>query len=267
MKLSLLTYDLAKSWTLPKLIEVARSCGFAGIEFRADAGHQHSVELERTAGERRRIREQLEDAYLEAVGVGTGCRFQAPEVKERAANVEKAKRFIELAADIGAARVRVFGNDIPPGVKRDDCIRYVGESLRTLGEFAEPLDVDVLLEMHGQFNFWKFARAAVEAAGHPRVGLVYNSDVRDMVAGSIAATWAEVHAHVRHVHLHAFSGSFPYPELFSLLAADGYRGYLSSEVEEIDDRLREEYFAVYAALFRAWAGKPFWPMTEANTPA
>ena len=260
VKLSLLTYDLARTWSLPKLIEVARSCGYAGIEFRSDAGHQHSAELDRTASERRRIREQLEDAYLEAVGIGTGCKFQAPDPSERAANIEQAKRFIELAADIGSKRVRVFGNDIPPGVKRDDCIRYVGESLRALGEFAEPFGVDVLLEMHGQFNYWKFARAAVEIAGHPRVGIVYNSDTRDMIAGSIAAAYAEVRTQVRHVHLHAFSGSFPYPELFALLAADGYRGYLSSEVEEIDDRLREEYFAVYAALFRAWAGQSFWPM-------
>ncbi len=262
MKLSLLTYDLARVWPLAKLIEVARGCGFAGIEFRADEGHKHSVELERSKEERRQIREQMEDAYLEPVGIGTGCVFHDADPKERAKNLDRAKRFVELASDIGAGRVRVFGNDIPPGTARSDCIRRVGESLRALAEFADPFGVDVLLEMHGQFNYWRFANGAVEAAGHPRVGLVYNSDSRDLVAGSIAAPWAKVRGHVRHVHMHGFSGSFPYPELISLLQADGYQGFLSAEVEGIDDRLREEYFAVYSALFRAWAGRSFWPMPD-----
>jgi sugar phosphate isomerase/epimerase len=262
MKLSLLTYDLARVWDLPKLIEVAKRCGFAGIEFRADEGHKHTVELERTPQERRQIRERMEDACLEPVGVGTGCSFDSPDQKARGANIDRAKRFVELASDIGARRVRVFGNDFPAGVARADCIGWVGDSLRVLGEFAQPFGVDVLLEMHGQFNYWRFCTAAVETAAHPRIGLVYNSDPRDMVAGSIEATWRRVHAHVRHVHMHGFSGPFPYPELIALLDADGYEGFLSAEVEGMDDRLREEYFAVYAALFRAWAGRPFWPMPE-----
>ncbi|HET6487677.1 MAG TPA: sugar phosphate isomerase/epimerase family protein [Spirochaetia bacterium] len=259
MKLSMLTYDLARPWTLTKLIEVARACGYAGIEFRAEEGHQHSVELDRTKAERRRIREQLEDAYLEAVGIGTGCRFDSTEPSERKANVEHARRYVELAADVGAHRIRVFGDDLKAATNREDCIRYVGESLRAVAEFAQPLGVDVLLEMHGQFNYWGFTRAAVEAAGHPRVALVYNCDVRDLVAGSVATTYARVRGLIRHVHMHTFYDGFPYPELLSLLAADGYTGYLSSEIEGIENPTREQYFAMYAALFRAWAGQPFWP--------
>ncbi len=257
MKLCLLTYDLARVWTLPKLVEVAKSCGFAGLEFRAEEGHQHGVELERTAAERRRIREQVEDAGLEAVGIGTGCRFDSPDAAARKANGDQARRFVQLAADIGARRVRVFGNDMTASPRREDCIRYLGESLRTLGEFADPFGVDVLLEMHGQFNYWGFARAALQAAAHPRIGLVYNSDPRDLVAGSCAATWSQVRGLVRHVHMHDFFDGFPYAELIGLLAADGSDGYLSAELEG-SEPTREKYFALYAMLFRAWAGKPFW---------
>ncbi len=263
MKLSLLTYDLGRHWGLAKLIEVAKACGFAGIEFRAEEGHQHTVELERTAAERRRIREQMEDACLEAVGIGTSCRFDSTDSSVRAANREQAQRYVQLAADIGARRIRVFGNEMPPGAPREDCIRWVGESLRKVGEFAEPLGVDVLLEMHGQFNYWRFARGAVEAAAHPRVALVYNSDPRDLVAGSVASTLGYVRGLVRHVHMHTFTDGFPYPELFAWLAADGYDGYCSSEIEGIDVPTREQYFAMYASLFRAWAGEPFWPSKTA----
>jgi sugar phosphate isomerase/epimerase len=259
MKLSLLTYLLARQWDLPKLIEVARSSGYAGLEFRADAGHEHGVELARTAAERRQIRDRLEDAYLEAVCIGTGCRFESPDPAQRRIQIEQTKRFIDLAADVGSTRVRVFGNNLPDGVRRDDCIAYVGESLRALGEFAEPFGVDVLLEMHGQFNYWGFARGAVELANHPRVAIVYNCDRQDLVAGSVAATYSRVRSLIRHVHLHELTDGFPYPELFALLRADGYSGYVSSEVEAADALSREQYFASYAALIRAWAGQPFYP--------
>jgi sugar phosphate isomerase/epimerase len=258
VKLSLLTYNLAREWDLTKLAVVARVNGFAGLEFRAEAGHQHGVELERTADERRAIRDRLEDAYLEAVCIGTGCRYESPDLAQRQAMIDRTKRFVELAHDIGCRRVRVFGNNIPAGVRRDDCVSYVAESLRALGEFASEYGVDVLLEMHGQFNYWGFARTAVDLANHPRVALVYNCDRKDLVAGSVATTYGQVRQHVRHVHLHELTSGFPYPELFALLRADGYDGYLSSEVEAADALSREQYFATYAALIRAWAGQPFY---------
>jgi sugar phosphate isomerase/epimerase len=262
MKLSLLTYSLAKSWSLPKVIGAARAFGFAGLEFRAEAGHQHGVELERTKPERREIRTQIEDAFLDVACIGTGSRFESPDRAQRLAIVERTKRFVELASDLGCQRIRVFGNNFPQEVERDDCVRYVAESLRLLGEFAEPFGVDVLLEMHGQFRYWGYARAAVELAAHPRVALVYNSEDSDVVGGSVAATYRQVRHLIRHVHLHQFggtgSGTYPYPELLALLKADGYTGYLSSEIE-LDQPTRENYLEMYAHLFRAWAGQPFFP--------
>ena len=258
MKLSLLTYLIARQWDLDRIIKAAQACGLAGIELRVEAGHAHGVDLELTPAQRRAVRDRIEDAYLEVACIGTSSRFDTPDRAKRQAVIERTQRYIELAADLGCRRIRVFGNDMPTGVRRDDCARYVGESLRTLGQFAEPLGVDVLLEMHGQFNYWGFARQAVETANHPRVGIVYNCDPRDMVAGSVAATYSRVRGWVRHVHMHEFLGPYPYPELFGLLQTDAYDGYCSSEIE-VEFPSPEQYLALYAALFRAWAGQPFFP--------
>jgi sugar phosphate isomerase/epimerase len=260
MKLSLLTYNLAKDWELDRILKAARAFGFAGIELRVEANHAHGVELERTPAERRAIRDRIEDAYLEVAGLGTSSRFDSPDPAKRQAMVERTKRYIELAADLGAPRIRVFGNDMPAGVSRDECLGYVGACLAELGEFAEGYDVDVLLEMHGQFNYWGFARAAVEIADHPNVAIVYNCDPRDLVAGSVAATYSQVAGLIRHVHMHEFVGPFPYPELFELLEADGYDGYFSSEVES--EVTAEHLLGMYANLFRAWAGQPFFAMAR-----
>ena len=105
--------------------------------------------------------------------------------------------------------------------------------------------------MHGQFNYWHFARTAVEHANHPGAGIVYNSDNRDLVGGSVASTYNRVRHLIRHVHMHQFTRGFPYVELFGLLQRDGYEGYLSSEFDpEIPSA--EDYLLMYAQLFRAW---------------
>lgn len=265
MKLCLLSYNLARGWDLPELIDRARRYGFAALELRADANHRHGVELDLSPDQRREVRYRVQDAYLEIACIGTGQRFESPGRTQRQTQVDRARRFVELAADVGARRIRVFGNNLPDGVAREDAIEYVGESLRELGEHGEEHDVDVLLEMHGQFNFWGFARSALDAADHPRVGLVYNCDVRDVVGSSVAATYSRVADLIRHVHMHDFGGSYPYPELFELLEADGYDGYLSSEIEiSTEEPTPDQYLATYSALFRAWAGQPFHPIRESS---
>lgn len=258
MKLSLLTYNMAKSWELPKIVEMARQGGYAGLEFRAEAGHRHGVELEAGPEQRREIRDRVQDAYLEVACIGLSSRFDTPDAGRRREVVERTKRYVELAAEVGCGRLRVFGNDMPkegPGgdtpPDRETVLRYVGDALRELAEHAAPHKVDVLLEMHGQFNYWYFARSAVEHAGHEGVGLVYNSDVRDLVGGSVAPTYERVRHLIRHVHMHAFTRGYPYPELFALLQRDGYGGYLSSEIDQ-EVPTPEDYLLMYGQLFRAW---------------
>lgn len=252
MKLSLLTHLIAHSWDLPKLIETAQTLGFAGLEFRVEEGGAHGVELERTQTERRQIRERVEDAYLEIVALGTGARFESPDEARRREAVDHVKRYVDLASDLGCTRIRVFGNNIPAGVRRQDCTAYVGDSLRTLGEYSEPAGVDILLEMHGQFNFWGFALEAVTAADHPRVGLLYNSDLKDMVGGSVRATYRRVSKWIRHVHMHDLASGYPYLELFQLLQESGYDGYLSPELSIKAPPTPDQYLALYATLCNAW---------------
>lgn len=258
MKLSLLTYNMAKTWELEKILQEARRDGFAGVEFRAEANHKHGVELEASKEQRREIRDRVQDAYLDIACIGLSSRFDTPDQNKRREVVERTKRYVELAADVNCRRLRVFGNDMPKEgaggdapPEREKVLRYVGDALRELAEFAEPHGVEVLLEMHGQFNYWHFARTAIEHADHPQLGLVYNCDLRDVVGGSVAATYGRVRHLIRHVHMHAFTHGYPYPELFGLLQEDGYSGYCSSELDQ-ELPPPEEFLAMYAQLFRAW---------------
>ena len=251
MKLSLDTYSIGKNLRIRDLTELLPAAGFDGVEFRCESNQAHGVELEASPAERREIRTLLDAEGLEISCLSTGLRYESPDPKERKKVIERVKQFIDLAADMRCPTIRTFGNDFPPGIPRPDVIKYVGESLRKVGEYGADKGVIVLLEMHGQFYYWEYALEAVKIADHPNVAINYNCDKKDMVDGSIAFTFNQVKDHVRHVHMHDMeTPGFPYRELFGILKAMDYPYYCSLE-EGYGDGGEKKVIALYAALFRA----------------
>lgn len=256
MKLSLLSFNIGKDMDLPTLLQSARKHGFAGIELRMQLGHKHGVEVNLSAAERQAVRDQFDDALVEISGLTTSNRFEYPDQKERAKSVAEVKGYLDLAAELDAHRVRVFGNDMPKdaGVNRSDVLKYVGDCLRELGEHAEGSGIEVNLEMHGQFNWWRYALRAVEHADHELVGIVYNCDPRDVVGGSVSETLSEVLLWTKHVHMHELSATdYPYREFLGIMREWGYDGYLSAEIQDSPDP--DRVLGYYSALYRAYLGR------------
>jgi sugar phosphate isomerase/epimerase len=250
MKLSLDTYAIGTDLSLRDLLELLPANGFDGVEFRCEAGQRHGVEPETSPQERRRIRTLLAEAGIEVACLSTGQRYESPDPAVRQAAIKRTQQFVDLAADLGCGRIRVFGNDFPEGVPKQEVIQYVGESLRQCGQYAEGKGVDVLLEMHGQFYYWEYCLGAVQIADHPQVAINYNCDQRDLVDGSVAFTFGQVKDYVRHVHLHDLENPrFPYKELFGILQEIGYGGFCSLE-EGYRDGGEVKVIALYAALYR-----------------
>jgi sugar phosphate isomerase/epimerase len=251
MKLSLLTYLLGKDMDLGELLEVCRACRIPGVEFRAEVGHAHGVELERTPEERDGIKRQCHDAQVAIACLATGCKFEYPEAAKRREDIDRAKRYLDLAADIGAHRIRVFGNAFPDhGLTVPEVVQNVGEALREMAEHGADRDVDVCLEMHGDFYWWEHTLNAVKIANHPRVGIVHNCDPREMRFGPVVNFYEPVKAYVRHVHLHDLENGYPYKAFLGMLKRDGYGGYLSLEASASEEPRR--LIATYAELFREW---------------
>ncbi|NOZ23198.1 MAG: TIM barrel protein [Planctomycetes bacterium] len=248
MKLSLLSFQLGKDMNLDKLLEVVTNSGIPGIEFRAELDHKHGVELDTTPAQRAEVRKKCEDAGVSICCIATGCKFQSMEETERQENVDRGKRFVDLAHDVGAPRIRVFGDRFGENDK-NTVVHNVGDCLRQLGEHAEGSGVDVCLEMHGDFYNWTYAKGAIEVADHPRVGIVHNCDPREAKDGPVKDSIDQVKGHIRHVHIHDLeSGKYPYKEFFAIMKSLGYRGFMSLECRESLDA--ERVIGLYAALFR-----------------
>ena len=256
MKFCYTTYAIGKDSDLDECIQLAHAGGCAGIEFRINdldsdsPGHRHGIQLGISADERQRILRRMEDEYLEVAQICTGFRFEYSDKSLRQKHVEGSKQAVDLAADLHAPFIRVFGNVVPDGVAAAECVTWVGDALAQVADYAAAKGVVVLLEMHGQFNFWGYALDALKQADRENLGILYNCDKRDLVGGSVRATYERVAKHIRHVHLHNFEDDYPYGELFALLERDGYTGYVSAEIQPSSDPVR--VMALTGTVYRAY---------------
>lgn len=249
MKLSLLTYQLGKDLTLEELLRLCAAHGYEGIECRAELGHKHGVELDTSAAERAEIKARFGDSPVDLAGISTSCRFEFAEEAQRQEHVDVAKRFIDLAVDVGAPRIRVFGNAFPAGSDRDEVVANVGRCIRQIADHAEGTGVECNLEMHGDFYYWEYALRSVELADHPGIGIVYNCDPRETKWGPIRSFIDPVSRYLRHVHLHNLEArNYPYAEFFRIMKDLGYAQFVSLECSGSSDP--ERVIALYAKLFQ-----------------
>lgn len=255
MKLSIDTYVICADWPLDRIIQVCRAAGYAGVEFRSEDDQAHGVELEASPAQRVEIKRKMEDAYLDISCISTSQCMHQLDAKARRQHVDRAKRFVDLAADLDARAIRLFGDGdrIPPDQDSRDAIKRTAEALEEVVIHAEDTPVYVLLEMHGQFNHWKYARGVMELIDIPGTGLNYNCDPRDVIAGSVQETYFQVREWIEHVHMHDLEalgpGAYPYVELFGLLMRSGYAAYCSLEVD-YQGGDPDKVIALYASLWR-----------------
>jgi sugar phosphate isomerase/epimerase len=254
MKLSLMTYGLGKHLGRAELLQALREAGFAGVEWRLDQSQPHGIEVSLDAAGRRQAAEDCRAAGIAIVGIASGNRYHVTDPAELRGEIDATKQRIDLAADLGAPQIRVFGNNFPKDVPRERTVRQVAEALQELCDHARPRNVAVCLELHGEFS-WEYGAQVAEQVPAANFGLIWNSVAQDVVDGSLEQSLAAVRQRLRHVHMHDIAGNdYPYRELLRRLIQSGYRGYLSAEVERREDRGVGDvpmFLHYYASLFRA----------------
>ncbi len=250
MKLGLVTYNIAKEWDIPTIIERCEATGFQGVELRTT--HAHNVEVNLSAAERRNVRNQFEDSAIELAGLGSAFEFHSPDNDELKQNIEGTKTYSQLAADVGAPGVKVRPNGLPDSVPEQTTLNQIGNSLRECGEFAKNLGVQIRLEVHGrQTSHLPHVRTIMEIADHENVSVCWNSNPGEVKGGSVKSNFDLVKDWIRLVHINELHRSeYPWRELFSLLKKVKYDGYCLAEIPGSPDpeRVMNYYRALWTAL-------------------
>ena len=230
-------------WAWGEIVGRAVEYGYQGIELRGVEGEMDlSKARPFTPGNLAATKRELDARGLPVCCVDTSCRLHDPEVEK---NLDEARRHAELAAELGAPYIRVFGDKIPPEEPREAVLERVVAGLLALGEHARGTGVQVLIESHGDFARTADLREVLTRAQHPAVGVLWDVHHPWRFEGEpVAETYGRLRGRVRHTHLKdsrrtpggvrycvVGEGDVPLDEVLGLLRADGYYGWLSFEWE------------------------------------
>ncbi|MFL5706436.1 MAG: sugar phosphate isomerase/epimerase family protein [Ktedonobacteraceae bacterium] len=127
------------SWTIEEAVRTAESYGYAAIEWRLADGA--IIEPDVSADIRRRLREVPAAHGIEVACLDSSCRAVQAEPQECAATIEAGRRMLDLAAEIGAPFLRVFGGELPANTTRTSLLGSAAEVLYALGSYGAERDV------------------------------------------------------------------------------------------------------------------------------
>ena len=251
LQLGIVTYNIAKDWTLDEVFRHLEALKIPGVELRT--GHKHGVEVALGKPARDEVRKRFADSPVELAGLGSAFEYQMADPAAVRANIEGTKEYVRLAHDVGSPGVKVRPNGLARGVDPERTYEQIGRALREVAQDAADFGVEVRVEVHGDVtqllpNFAKILRHA----DHPNVYACWNSNPTDVVDGSIAANFDLVAPKIREVHLRDLTdGAYPWRDLFARLVAAGYQGYTLAEIPASADADRVlTYFRTLWAAYQ-----------------
>jgi sugar phosphate isomerase/epimerase len=246
MKISFSTLA-CPDWTMQQIMEIAADAGYDGIELRFVEGEGSLWKLAAFSGTQiAATRRALTDLGLVIACVDTSCRFHSPDAGEREAAIVEGERMSDMAAELGAPGIRVFGDTIQPGTDHDSTRNWIAESIRNLADRTAQKGVQVWLETHGDFVAAGETAAILRECGSPCMGVVWDP-VNSLIATgeTLAHGAALLGSAIRHVHVKDFrqtkdgvqyvltgEGIFPWQDLSQALKKLQYDRFLSFEWEK-----------------------------------
>jgi sugar phosphate isomerase/epimerase len=224
------------NWDLDQILTAAVENGYDAIELR---GYLADIDLPLAEPFRPENRAETRRRFADA-GVAVCCVSSSGTVAQ--ANVDHVRAHAEVARDLGAPHVRVFGGKLPGDRTHEAGVALFAENLRAFGDVAHECGVDIVLETHDSFSRGQQVAELLAATDHPNVFSLWDLHHTFRENESPEATLAYLGDSIRHIHLKDSRGEFGYTllgegdipvfHMLDLLLDSGYGGPISLEWEK-----------------------------------
>src|SRR5258708_31390834 len=162
-------------WPWPRILDFAAEHQFASIELRGILTNMDLTKVPELAPERiDDAKRQLAAHGLIVSDLGASAQMHDMDPVKHAAQLDEARRFIDLAQALGAPYVRVFGNEYVKDVPRDKMLAHIAGALHELGDYAKSKSVTVIIESHGDFTDSPALLQILQRADSPNVARLWN---------------------------------------------------------------------------------------------
>ena len=178
-------------WTFEEIVEHGVDYGYDGVEIRLLRRELNLLARpEFGRDELSRRRRQLADENFQVCGLASSVYFHEIDDRTRAQQIATGRAYCDLACELGARFVRIFGDLLnPPGspaakpadelsdaeLAEHPTVARIAEALNQLGEYAETIGIQILLETHGDFCRTPAIVAVMQRTESSAVGALWDS--------------------------------------------------------------------------------------------
>jgi sugar phosphate isomerase/epimerase len=239
------------AWDWKKILDFASQHGFSAIELRGLQGNMDLPSNPLFSADRiAQTKSDITAAKLKIACVSSSANLYWDDPEKRAKDLSDARRFIDLASNLKAPYVRVFGGKAPDDkapAPDDATKKRVAAGLRELGEYAGPRNVTVILESHDHFTSSATLRDVMHAADSPHAGLLWDAHHTFATSNEDPEfTVKQLGQWIRHTHLKdsvgegedrkyvlTGRGTIPIARQIKALQSIGYKGFYCFEWEKV----------------------------------
>jgi sugar phosphate isomerase/epimerase len=228
--------------TLASAVSLGRRWGYAGVELRLIDGEL--IDPSMPATDRARVKRTVTAAGLPVVAVDSSIRLTDGDTGP------DLRRFLELASDWEAPLVRVFGGPLPAGgpdpQAREDQLGAAARVLESCVPLARRLGVAIGVETHDDFSASSVVAELLAMTDPEWTGAVWDSHHPHRVDETPAEVYANLGRRILLAQVKDArrepddgwrlvllgEGEVPVRQMLELLAAGGYRHWISVEWEK-----------------------------------
>ena len=129
MKFSFMSFSCSEL-NLDEMIAIAKKYGYDGIEPRISSNHNHKIEFDSSQSFLKECKRKSKESGIAFSCIATSCIYVDPSTnKNMTSDTHQA---IDLASDVDAPVIRVFGGIIPEGVTREEAIDLLTKSMQEI---------------------------------------------------------------------------------------------------------------------------------------
>jgi sugar phosphate isomerase/epimerase len=154
------------------VIDMAARFGYDALEWRG--GPQGHVQPTLSGSERSALRRRVAEAGLTSLAVTAYTSFVSNEAAVRQANVDELRRYLDLAADLGAGYVRAFLGQLETGVEQVSVHSRIARSLEAAAPHAQSVGVSIAVEPHDDFVLSASTVPILELAQRPSIRVIWD---------------------------------------------------------------------------------------------
>lgn len=247
---------------LPDFVQLLADLGYDGIELRGRPGEH--VHWQDDSARRAEVRRILADGGLDAAAISTyifsaGRDAGGPgrdDTRDEPGNIEELKRWIDLAGDLGAPNVRIFGGKLTEGDTREAALERIGR-IMAAGAAVNPA-INICLEIHDIWTNAGEVKCILDLAGQPNAKALWDlhgSDTAHETPEHVIATLTPERIAYLHVK-----------DWFPLAGRDRlYQCFIGAGITPIGEAVRRLKLANWAGYLNVeWEGvyNPYMPEME-----